>query len=249
MARASKPNTDRTGQICRALRHAIMEQALSPGAKLPEDAIGERFGASRTIVRHALGQLAAEGLVELRRNRGAVVATPAWEEARDIFDIRLGLERLVMSRLAGRLEAKQIAQLKAHVAGEERARGENQPPAIRLATEFHIVLANMTGSASIARYVSEVSSRFGLILALYSRPHSSECAVSEHRAVIEALIAGDGEAAMKVMEGHLEAVANRALIMPSVRKNRELADILDSYASEAQSGRGAAAKAKSGGRS
>ncbi|WJR78807.1 GntR family transcriptional regulator [Bradyrhizobium sp. NP1] len=233
MARPEAPTTDRTGQIYRALRHAIMEQALAPGAKLPEDAIGERFGASRTIVRHALGQLAAEGLVELRRNRGAVVATPAWEEARDIFDIRLGLERLVMSRLAGRLDAKQIAQLRAHVADEERARGENEPLSIRLATEFHIVLANMTGSASIARYVSEVSSRFGLILALYSRPHSSECAVSEHRAVIDALVEGDAEAAIKVMEGHLEAVANRALIMPSSRRNRELGDILDSYADDA----------------
>jgi DNA-binding GntR family transcriptional regulator len=232
MARASKPTTDRTEQIHRALRHAIMEQALSPGAKLPEDAIGERFGASRTIVRYALGQLAAEGLVELRRNRGAVVATPSWEEARDIFDIRLGLERLVMSRLAGRLDKAQIAQLREHVDDEERARGENEPLSIRLATQFHIVLANMTGSASLVRYVSEVSSRFGLILALYSRPHSSECAVSEHRAVIDALVAGDAEAAMKVMESHLEAVANRALIMPSIRKNRELSDILDTYAGE-----------------
>ena len=60
---ASNGNTDRVGAIYRALRHAIIEQALSPGAKLPEDAIGERFGASRTIVRHVLGQLAAEGLV------------------------------------------------------------------------------------------------------------------------------------------------------------------------------------------
>ena len=103
MARKPKPSADRAGLIYRALRHAIIEQALAPGAKLPEDAIGERFGASRTIVRAALGQLAAEGLVELRRNRGAAVATPAWEEARDTFDVRLGLERLVMSRLAGRL--------------------------------------------------------------------------------------------------------------------------------------------------
>jgi DNA-binding GntR family transcriptional regulator len=232
MAKTSKPSTDRTGQIYRALRHAIMEQALSPGAKLPEDAIGERFGASRTIVRHALGQLAAEGLVELRRNRGAVVAMPAWEEARDIFDIRLGLERLVMTRLAGRLNQKQIAQLKAHVAEEERARGANEPLSIRLATEFHIVLANMTGSPVIARYVSEISSRCGLILALYSRPHSSECAVSEHLAVIDALVADDVDAAVRVMESHLEAVANRALIMPSTRKSLELSDILDSYAVE-----------------
>src|SRR6266404_6828982 len=105
MAKAkAKPGTDRARLIYRALRHAIIEQALEPGAKLPEDAIGERFGASRTIVRSALTRLAAEGLVELRRNRGAAVATPSWNEARDIFDIRLGLERLVMSRLAGRLD-------------------------------------------------------------------------------------------------------------------------------------------------
>ena len=77
-----------------------------------------------------------------------------------------------------------------------------------------------------------MSSRFGLILALYSRRHSSECAVSEHRAVIDALVAGDAEAAIKVMGDHLDAVANRALIMPAIRKNRELSDILDSYASE-----------------
>jgi DNA-binding GntR family transcriptional regulator len=111
MAKA-KAKPDRAKEIYRALRHAIIEQALEPGAKLPEDTIGERFGASRTIVRSALGQLAAEGLVELRRNRGAAVATPAWEDARDTFDVRLGLERLVMSRLAGRLTRSRFARWK-----------------------------------------------------------------------------------------------------------------------------------------
>src|ERR1044072_3592364 len=109
----SKPNADRTGLIYRALRHAIIEQALAPGAKLPEDAIGERFGASRTIVRAALGQLAAEGLVELRRNRGATVATPAWEEARDTFDVRLGVEGLVMARRAARRTAEGVGGIEA----------------------------------------------------------------------------------------------------------------------------------------
>lgn len=87
---------DRAGAIYQALRRAIIEQALEPGAKLPEDAIGERFGVSRTLVRHALGRLAGEGLVELRRNHGAAVAKPSWDEARDIFAVRLGLERLVV---------------------------------------------------------------------------------------------------------------------------------------------------------
>ena len=129
----STGGSDRVATIYRALRHAIIEQALEPGAKLPEDAIGERFGASRTIVRHALGQLAAEGLVELRRNRGAAVATPSWDEARDIFDVRLGLERLVVARLAGRLTPSRSRRLEAHVDEEERARGNDEPLSIRLA--------------------------------------------------------------------------------------------------------------------
>jgi hypothetical protein len=50
--------------------------------------------------------------------------------------------------------------------------------------------------------------------------------------VVDALVDGQADAAMQVMESHLEAVANRALIMPSVRKSRDLADILDSYAAD-----------------
>jgi DNA-binding GntR family transcriptional regulator len=231
----SKPRkavqTDRVGAIYRALRRAIIEQALEPGAKLPEDAIGERFGASRTIVRHALGQLAAEGLVELRRNRGAAVATPSWDQARDIFDVRIAMERLVMQRLAGKLTAAQIDQLRSHVEEEERARGRDEPLSIRLATEFHIVLAEMTGSAVLERYVSETSSRCGLILALYSRPHSSECAVSEHREIIDALVKGDAARAIAVMDQHLEAVASRALIVARPNKGRDIKDILSGYLS------------------
>lgn len=247
MSKASKPrsaaNTDRVGLIYRALRRAIIEQALEPGAKLPEDAIGERFGASRTIVRHALGQLAAEGLVDLRRNKGAAVATPSWDQARDTFDVRIALERLVMSRLAGRLTRQQIDQLKAHVAEEEQVRGHDEPMSIRLATEFHIVLAEMTGSAVLQRYVSEISSRCGLILALYSRPHSSECAVSEHRAIIDALAKGDVERAVAVMDQHLESVAGRALIVARTGKSRDIKDILAGYANgEPQKGKNGRAR-------
>lgn len=225
----TKIGSARAAAVYRALRHAIIEQALEPGAKLPEDAIGERFGVSRTLVRHALGQLAAEGLVELRRNRGAAVAKPSWDEARDIFDVRRGLERLVVMRLAGQLTHEQAAQLNTHVDDEEAARGSNEPLSIRLAGEFHIVLADMTGSALLTRYVSEVTSRSGLILAIYGRPHSSDCAVSEHRAIIDALVANDPAAAAEVMDRHLEAVADRALIQTTSQKRRELRDVLDAY--------------------
>lgn len=220
---------DRATEICRALRNAIIEQVLEPGTKLPEIAIGERFGVSRTIVRHAFRQLMAEGLIELRRNQGAVVATPSWEEARDLFEVRIALERLVASSLAGELDAAQIAALKALVKEEEGARNKNDPTSIRLATDFHIVLAEMTGRPALTRYVSEVASRCGLILSLYSRPHSAECAVSEHYALIDALASNDAARAAAEMETHLHAVVGRARISPKPRKGGDIRDLLAPY--------------------
>jgi DNA-binding GntR family transcriptional regulator len=224
--------SDKVGTICRALRRAIIEQALEPGAKLPEDALGERFGVSRTIARHALGQLAAEGLVELRRNRIAVVATPSWQDARDTFDIRMELERLVVRQLAGNLSKAQIAELTAHVDAEEAARGGPDAVSIRLATEFHILLARMTNSPILIRYTSEIAYRCCLILSLYSRPHSAECGVTEHRAIIDALVKGKAEPAMALMHRHLDSVASRALVAPTKPRGRDLLEILAPYAGD-----------------
>ena len=225
-------SSDKVGVICRALRRAVIEQALEPGAKLPDDSLGERFGVSRTIARHALGQLAAEGLVELRRNRIAVVATPSWQEARDAFDIRIELERLVVRQLAGKLTKAQVAALNAHVDAEDAARGGADAVSIRLATEFHILLASMTNSPILVRYVSEVAYRCCLTLSLYSRPHSSECGVTEHRAIIAALVKGDEGKVMGLMHSHLDSVATRALVAPTPQRGRDLLDILAPYAEE-----------------
>ncbi len=83
----------RTEKVQLALRRAILEQRLTPGTRLPEDAVGEAFGASRKIAREALGRLATEGLVELIPNRGAFVPNPSPDEGRGIFVIRAALER------------------------------------------------------------------------------------------------------------------------------------------------------------
>ncbi len=87
------------------------------------------------------GNSPRKACVELRRNRIAVVATPSWQEARDAFDIRIELERLVVRQLAGKLTKAQVAELTAHVDAEDRARDGTDAVSIRLATEFHILLA------------------------------------------------------------------------------------------------------------
>lgn len=212
-----------------SLRRAIIEQALAPGAKLPEDSVGTSFGVSRTVVRSAIVRLVAEGLVVQQPNMRATVASPSLEEGRAIFRVRRGLERMVIEEVIGRLEPAHFARLRAHVASEEEARRHAEPESIRLAGEFHALLAEYTGSELLIRYVNEVVSRCSLILALYGRPHSSECAVNEHRMLLDALESGKVDAAVKIMDEHLLAVATRGLLETDAKRNRSLQDILAAY--------------------
>ncbi|KUM27807.1 GntR family transcriptional regulator [Mesorhizobium loti] len=220
--------SSRSETVYLSLRRAIIEQALRPGMKLPEDAIGEQFGVSRTSVRNALVRLSAEGLVEVRNNRGACVAEPSLEEALDIFSLRRCLEREVVNRLSRHITPAQLAALETHVRLEKEAMDSKGPLSIRLAGEFHILLAQLTGSKPLTRYVSEIVSRCSLILALYSRPHSDRCGVDEHNEIIQALRQRDPDRAMSVMEHHLEEVEARAQIRDQAEP--DVRAILSEYA-------------------
>jgi DNA-binding GntR family transcriptional regulator len=223
--------TNRSDAIFSSIRRAILEQALKPGTKLPEDQIGEVYGVSRTGVRNALVRLASEGLVELRPNRGAAVAVPTLDEVRDAFDIRRFLEREVVRRLCERMGKDGIDALEAHIREEERALRTSAPRGIRLAGEFHILLAELTGSPSLADYVSRSVSRCSLILSSHARPHSAQCGIDEHKAIVAALAEQDAAACTSVMDAHLVAVRDRALAEdPSAEP--DIAAILGPYAEE-----------------
>jgi DNA-binding GntR family transcriptional regulator len=215
------------------LRRAIIEGAIRPGTKLPEDSVGESFGVSRTIVRSALARLASEGLVSQQPKRQASVAVPTLEDARDLFRVRRGVERIVVEILAEGMAGEQVARLTAHVEAEQAANGHNEAASIALAGEFHMLLARLTGNETLYRYVSELVSRCSLVLAIYGRPHSTDCAVNEHRELIEAITEGQTTRAVAVMEAHLEAVASRALLQHRPPRDLDLAAQLRPYAKPA----------------
>jgi DNA-binding GntR family transcriptional regulator len=226
--------TSRVVQIHLALRRAIVEQALEPGAKLPEDAIGEQFRVSRTIARRALELLASDELVEFRLNRGASVVSPTIEQARDLFTVRIDLERIVGQRICGRLSKSDVARLEKHVAEEEKALRRNQPEYIRLAAYFHVLLAELAGSPQLLRYMTQLVWRSALVLRLYGRPQWHVCNVQEHRDLIGALYSGDKARADRLLTAHLESVLTRALEGATIEGEAKLRDVLSRYSDEAQ---------------
>jgi DNA-binding GntR family transcriptional regulator len=224
----SSPRADLAYQ---ALRRAIIEQALAPGAKLPEDQIGAHFGMSRTLARATLGRLHAEGLVDARPKRTVTVARPTLEEAREVFEIRRALEREAVTLIIQRWRPEYGAELEGHVREEEAAKArQEERVSIRLAGEFHIKLGAMSGNRVLERYLGELVSRCSLILALYGRPHSSECAVNEHSEIIAALRKRDAVLAVRLMDHHIGAVEERALLASAPDAAPDLGAVLTRYA-------------------
>ncbi len=214
-----------------AMRQAIMEQALTPATKLPEDRLAEQFAISRTLVRAALARLAAEGLVEMGNKRTATVAYPSLEEARAVFEVRRCLEAEVVRLVCLRWQDAWRAPLTEHVRQEQAAAQAGRAQvSIRLAGEFHILLAQRAGNPVLSRYLSEVTTRCSLILAVYGRPHSSDCAITEHLALIDALARRDAPEAVRLMASHLEGIEQRALISRMGASEQDLASILAPYA-------------------
>jgi DNA-binding GntR family transcriptional regulator len=93
----------------------------------------------------------------------------------------------------------------------------------------------MAGNRLLQRYLDEIVSRCSLILALYGRPHSSECAVNEHSEIIAALRRGDVEAAIARMNDHIGSVEARALLAGAGDSESNVGAVLSRYAEAIES--------------
>jgi len=214
--------------VLKALRRAILEQALEPGMKLPEDTIGEQFGVSRTIVRRALERLAAEELVEILPNRSASVIRPTIEQAHDLFEVRMDIEDIVVRRICGKITRAQRDELLASVEVEEAAHRSRSPDYIRLSAQFHILLAGMTRSPLLERHLRQLIWRSAIVLRLYGRPEWEDH-IHEHHHLIDLLASGDVEQSRHSMRSHLESVLIRALEGSKAPVDPGLRDILSRY--------------------
>jgi DNA-binding GntR family transcriptional regulator len=210
-----------------ALFNAILSQDLQPGAKLSEEAIGSFFKVSRTIVRAALTRLNAESVIELKQNRGAYVASPSIEEAKDVFEARVCIEREIVRRLVAHVTPEQLDALAEHIEREhELAHKHDRAGALRLSGDFHIQIAQMAGNGVLTQFLRPLITRTSLILALYSNRREQDCSADEHASIIAALRQGDPDRAGEAIVRHLNGVLGRADLGVRPNEVRDLGAIL-----------------------
>ena len=193
--------------IHREIWSAIIDHRIPPGTPLPEDALSSAFGVSRTIVRKVLQRLSHERLVDLVPNKGATVAKPSNDEAKQVFDARRAIERAVVERVVAQARDQDITALFDLVEEEKLAfDGDDKRRRLTLSGEFHRRLARLSKNDVLASIVNELVSRTSLIIALYELPGAVPCSHSEHLEIIDAVRRRDAKKAIQYMDHHLQHI-------------------------------------------
>lgn len=197
-------NTDR---IVSSLTQAIIEHQIKPGARLGEQKLADHFGVSRTIVRQALFRMADSKLIVLAPGRGASVASPSLEEARQVFAVRRTLEARLVHDFTRSATARDILRLRRHLREEQQSvRTARIAERTRLLAGFHVLMAELSGNQVLADLLSDLSSRCALITMMYQSGVAAQHSHDEHEQIVRAIEAGEARQAARLMDDHLRNV-------------------------------------------
>jgi DNA-binding GntR family transcriptional regulator len=198
-----------TGSIVEALTRAIVEHRLQPGVKLAEQKLASQFGVSRTLVRQALFQLAQNHLIRMEPARGAFVAAPSVQEARQVFAVRRMLEAGMTRTFLQIGTTADLDALKDHILQERAAvqRAEINGRTALL-SDFHVRMAELLGNTVLADMLRELLARCALITLMHQSASAATHAHEEHSAIVAALEMRDEPLALHLMERHLCHVEN-----------------------------------------
>jgi DNA-binding GntR family transcriptional regulator len=198
--------------IVERLRDDILAGRLQPGSRLVECDLTARFAVSRGPVREALRRLAADGLIEHWPHRGAVVRRLGEREIRELFLIRIELEALAARLAAGTQAPDRRARFVASIQPIHADAPRILCEYLKENAAFHDAVMALADNLQLRELAARL--QLPLIMAQVGdvlTPAMLEASVREHRAVAQAILDRDPEAASARMRAHLERAARVAL--------------------------------------
>ncbi len=189
-----------------AIRQAIADHRLPPGAHLKEREICEMLGVSRTSVREALRHLESEQLIETVPHRGPVVVSLTEEDARDLYKVRAVLEGVVGEQFALNASDEQVALLRRLARGMSKSARKDTPQAtLGIIADFYKVLFDGSKNRVCAQIVQSLNTRISIFrrlsLASKGRPKAM---LQEVERIVSAAEARDPEALKQACIQHVE---------------------------------------------
>jgi len=196
-----------------AIRDRITSGSLPRGARVHQEDLAAELGVSRTPVREALRRLAAEGLVEMRTNRGARVADIDQGGMRGAYEARLVVEPGAARLAARRRLPESLARMRAAVAAQRRSL-RSVERSFEASREFHLALVAASGNDHLLQLVERLwVARIGGTI--HERQVETQermvLDVREHEQILEAIEAGDARRAESLTRRHLADAMRRSM--------------------------------------
>jgi DNA-binding GntR family transcriptional regulator len=192
-------------EIADWIRAQIRRQRLVPGQRLVEIDIIRQTGGSRFKVREALQRLAAEGLIDIEEYRGASVRNATMDEVRQLYEARGALEGICAGDFTRKATAEQKGELARIALEMEDCVADAAPEHFaRLNSRWHNLVMEGAGNLVIQDIVHRLNTPIHhLVFESFYRGERLRAAVEDHRAIVEAVMAGDAAAAEMAMRTHV----------------------------------------------
>jgi DNA-binding GntR family transcriptional regulator len=194
--------------VAAAIRAGIVNGDYAPNQRLIEADLVDTYGASRAVIRSALIELAAEGLVDRLPNRGARVRAVSLDEAIEIVEVRMGLEGLCAAKAARQITDSEIEELRRLRADMLAAVSQGE---LMEYSRLNRVLDQRIGQISGHKTATAILNRLRAQAVrhqfrLSHQPGRASVSAPEHAAIIDAIIARDPELAEAATRAHLRRV-------------------------------------------
>lgn len=189
----------------------IINQRIKPGVHLIETELAQQLNLSRHPIREALQALQAEGWVDLRPGRGAVVHQPSHEEIDEVFEARITVEAGCAGLAALHASAEDVARLRELAeSGRKALQNQDLPQVVKSNSALHLAIAHIAGNRPLESFVESLDKRFQWYFTSIVRWRGT-ASWDEHDEIIGAIEAGDSDAARASMGRHAERSRNNYL--------------------------------------
>jgi DNA-binding GntR family transcriptional regulator len=193
-----------SSRIAELIRDAILRGEYRPGARIRQEDVAQRFGASRVPVREALRTLEADGLVTLVANAGAWVSQLSPAECDEVYQTRERVEPLLLRYAMPGIDAAALDRLDELV--QEMRQTDDVEEFLRLDREFHLSAyesARTTVLGDLVHRLWNTTQHYRRAFTLLLDEHSARVVHDEHHMLVTALREGDADGAENVLAGHI----------------------------------------------
>lgn len=196
---------DQVEQLYQAVKQKVLDLEIDPTQPIDEKALIRETGGSLTLVTQALDRLAADGIVVKQRRRFHVARQATASIMGEIFEVRTTLEGMCVRLAAERITPDQIAKMEhVHHDFEQVIKQGDNKALLAVDRRFHQLLYEGSGNRFLARALADM---YGLVYRLsyfaLDKIGSVRPNVEEHRAILDAIRAGDGRAAERLIQQHI----------------------------------------------